>query len=209
MKRSSRWLALLLLGLLGAGGSNAQSISAWDLVHPSGFDWQSKSHRQRVAADLISRVRVLAAIVPEQSDKQRQELEETEAAIEALGDAATARQRSRLYLSRAYQHRRLLVLLADTLRSLECVRTAAAISGEMHCWAQASTLLMDEETMEIALTVLRDSRLIPRDEDMPVQAQDPIVWYGEYGRGIVAHIITPYLQSLSDRAGGADVRSGE
>lgn len=200
--------ALLVATALCAPGALAQSVSAWDLVHPGGFEWQIRSHRLRVAADLVSRVRVLAAIVPEQSDEKRRELQEAEAAIKALGDAATPRQRSRLYLSRAYQHRRLLDLLADTLQALDCVRTEEAITGEMYCWARASSLLMDEETMEIALNVLRDSRLIPRDEDIPVQAQDPVIWYGEYGRGIVSHIIAPFLRSLSGAPARADASDG-
>jgi hypothetical protein len=172
-------------------------VSAWDLVHPNRFDWQIKVHRQRVAADLISRVGVLAAIVPEQSAEQQRQLGETEAAIEALGDAASPRQRSRLYLSRAYQHRRMLDLLSATLKALDCVRAAEEISTEMYCWAQVSGSLMEEETMDVALTVLRNARMIPRDEDMPVKAQDPKIWYGEYGRGIVRHIVTPYLRKLS------------
>ena len=67
----------------------------------------------------------------------------------------------------------------------------------MHCWTQASVLLMDEETINISLSVLRQGRMMPRDEDMPVKAQDPKVWYGEYGRGIVRHIIRPYLESMT------------
>ena len=67
----------------------------------------------------------------------------------------------------------------------------------MLCWAEVSVYLMDEETVDIALTVLRSARMIPRDEDMPVKAQDPKVWYGEYGKGIVRYILKPYLRSLS------------
>ncbi|MFP6814436.1 MAG: hypothetical protein VB948_12685 [Pseudomonadales bacterium] len=175
----------------------AQSVSAWDLVHPTGFDWQIKSHRQLVAKDLGSRVRLLAAVVPAQSEEQRQQLKATVATLDALGDEATPRQRSNLYLSRAFQHRRLLDLLANTLTSLSCTRAAQDINKEMLCWSEVSVYLMDEETVDIALTVLRSARMIPRDEDMPVKAQDPKVWYGEYGRGIVRYIIKPYLRALS------------
>jgi hypothetical protein len=175
----------------------AQSVSAWDLVHPTGFDWQIKSHRQLVAKDLGFRVRLLAAVVPAQSEEQRQQLKATVATLDALGDEATPRQRSNLYLSRAFQHRRLLDLLANTLTSLSCTRAAQDINKEMLCWSEVSVYLMDEETVDIALTVLRSARMIPRDEDMPVKAQDPKVWYGEYGRGIVRYIIKPYLRALS------------
>jgi hypothetical protein len=191
-------LCVLALLLTLQSPARAQSVSAWDLVHPTGFNWQIKSHRQLVAKDLISRVRLLAAVVPAQSKEQQQQLQATSATLDALGDEATPRQRSALYLSRAFQHRRLLDLLSNTQASLNCTRAQQDVNREMLCWAEVSVYLMDEETVDIALTVLRSARMIPRDEDMPVKAQDPKVWYGEYGKGIVRYIIKPYLRSLSN-----------
>ena len=38
---------------------------------------------------------------------------------------------------------------------------------------------------------------------MPVTAQDPEVWYGEYGRGILQYILVPYLaDAAADSAEG-------
>jgi hypothetical protein len=31
---------------------------------------------------------------------------------------------------------------------------------------------------------------------MPRPAQDPRVWYGEFGRGIVRRVLTPWIQGL-------------
>ncbi len=183
--------------LLNAPAIGAQSVSAWDLVYPSNFDWEIRTHRLRVANDLASRVSLLVAVVPKQTEEESARLRETEQALEARGADASPRERSRLYLSRAYQHRRLLELLADTLDALECVRSAQEMPREVHCWTQAAVNLMDEETVDVALTVLRDARMVPRDEDMPVKAQDPKVWYGEYGKGIVRHIVMPYVAGLA------------
>ena len=182
---------------LAVAAAGSWASDAWDLIHPDQFDWQSQVQRQGIAADLASRISLLAAVVPAQSDEELEGLKSREAELAALGDAATPRQRSRLYLSRAYQHRRLRDLLQGMLDALRCVRGAREVPKEMHCWSQASVLLMDEETINISLSVLRQGRMMPRDEDMPVKAQDPKVWYGEYGRGIVRHIIRPYLASLS------------
>ncbi|MCZ6709400.1 MAG: hypothetical protein O7B25_03465 [Gammaproteobacteria bacterium] len=193
-------LCVLALLLTLHAPVRAQSVSAWDLVHPTDFNWQIKSHRQLVAKDLSSRVRLLAAVVPAQSKEQQQQLKATIATLDALGDDASPRQRSNLYLSRAFQHRRLLDLLANTLSSLNCTRADQDINKEMLCWAEVSVYLMDEETVDIALTVLRSARMIPRDEDMPVKAQDPKIWYSEYGRGIVRYIIKPYLRTLSSES---------
>ena len=177
-------------------------MSAWELIYPTRFDWQIRTHRQRVAEDLVARVSLLSAVVPEQSAEQQRQLKEITDTLAALGDEASPRQRSRLYLSRAYQHRRLLDMLSDTLGALNCVQSSERIAEEMYCWSQVSTLLMDEETIDVALSVLRTARMVPRDEDMPVKAQDPKVWYGEYGRGIVRYILKPYLQSLAEENSG-------
>ncbi|HEY5680505.1 MAG TPA: hypothetical protein VIS55_10595 [Pseudomonadales bacterium] len=177
--------------------AGAQSVSAWDLVYPSNFNWEIRTHRVRVANDLASRVSLLVAVVPRQTEEESARLRETEQTLEARGADASPRDRSRLYLSRAYQHRRLLELLADTLDALQCVRSAEELPREVHCWTRAAVNLMDEETVDVALTVLRDARMVPRDEDMPVKAQDPKVWYGEYGKGIVRHIVMPYLAGLA------------
>ena len=157
-----------------------------------------------MAADLISRISLLAAVVPAQAPNEVRRLKAQEAEIEALGAAATPRQRSRLYLSRAYQHGRLVELLDSMLAALDCVRNSVTVSREMFCWAEASGLLMDDATLDISLSVLRQGRRIPRDEDMPVKAQDPKIWYSEYGRGIVRNIITPYLQSLTPGSDNAE-----
>ncbi len=186
------------LALLIAPGAGAQSVSAWDLVYPSNFDWEIRTHRLRVANDLASRVSLLVAVVPKQTEEESARLRETERALEARGADASPRERSRLYLSRAYQHRRLLELLADTLDALNCVRKAEQMPREIHCWTRAAVNLMDEETVDVALTVLRDARMVPRDEDMPVKAQDPKVWYSEYGRGIVRHVVMPYVAGLTE-----------
>ena len=192
-------LVIVLFGALLQAPLQAQTVSAWELVHPTRFDWENRAQRQRIAEDLVSRVGLLAAVVPDQSAAQAQQLKATAAALDSLGEDATPRQRSRLYLSRAYQHRRLLDMLSDTLGALQCVQTSRDINAEMHCWSEVSVYLMDEETVHHSLTVLRSARMIPRDEDMPVKAQDPKVWYGEYGRGIVRHIVKPFLKSLAEK----------
>ena len=195
-----RLMHIVLICLVGSIASIANAGSAWDLVHPDNFDWQTRGDRHSVAADLISRVSLLAAVVPPQDPAQINRLKTTEAEIAALGADATPRQRSRLYLSRAYQHRRLVEMLQNMLAALSCVRSSVTVSREMYCWAEASVLLMDEETLDISLSVLRQGRMIPRDEDMPVKAQDPKVWYSEYGRGVLRNIITPYLEGLAREA---------
>ena len=198
----TRLIQIILLWAIGLAPLFAVAGNAWDLVHPDNFAWQVRGDRHSVAADLISRVSLLAAVVPPQAPDQINRLEKIEAELAALGERATPRQRSRLYLSRAYQHRRLVELLRGILESLSCVRSSVTISEEMYCWTQASVFLMDEEALDISLGVLRQGRMIPRDEDMPVKGQDPKVWYSEYGRGVVRYIVRPYLQSKT-AVGGA------
>ena len=196
MKRASACLqgmavaaALAVAGQVGA----AATIDAWELISPAHFNWQERPHRRAVAQDLLLRLNLLADVIPPLSPQQEAQVANEMAELQRMDPGADARRRSRLYMSRRYQHFRLLELLEDTRRNLQCVIDAGRISEEMRCWSLASVNFGDEAKLDLALSMLRSARLIPKDGAMPVKAQDPSVWYGEYGRGILKHILTPYL----------------
>jgi hypothetical protein len=187
-------LLALPLALVSARPA-AAAVNAWELVHPSKFDAGRVEHRQAIARDLLERVELLAAVIPPQSPEQTARLREEADRLEELGERASAQRRSRLYLSRAYQQRTLLDILGEASDALRCVLDSGSDQArEMSCWARASAQFLEQSKVDLALSVLRRSRAIPRDDDMPVAAMDPVVWYGEYGRGILLHIISPYLE---------------
>ena len=191
---------LWVLSTLGLPEAQAQaSASAWDLVHPTGFDWQDRVSRAQLAGDLLSRVQILSAVIPAMEPSQLEKLRSEQAKLAALGDDASPRRRGRLYLSRRFQHQSLLELVDQTLGALSCAANSRLVASEMACWAKASAFLLEEDRLDLGLNILREARMVPRDEDMPVTAQDPVVWYGEYGRGILNFILIPYLQSLKER----------
>ena len=169
------------------------------MIHPKAFDWQEAAHRTAIAKDLLRRLNLLASVVPPQSPQQQTLVLDEMAALDKLGTEAPPRRRSRLFMSRGYQHYRLLELIEETRGDLECILAAADIREEMHCWSLAAQHFGDETRLDLALSMLRSARLIPKDGQMPVTAQDPEVWYGEYGRGILQYIVVPYL---ADAAGG-------
>ena len=173
--------------------------SAWDLVHPTGFAWEDKTSRAQLAGDLLGRVQILSAVIPPMEPSELEKLRSEQAKLAALGDDASPRRRGRLYLSKRFQHQSLLELVDQTLGALSCAANSRLMASEMACWAAASALLLEEDRLDLGLNILREARMIPRDEDMPVTAQDPVVWYGEYGRGILNFILIPYLQSLKER----------
>ena len=148
---------------------------------------------------------MLAGVIPSLSPRQEAQVVSEVAALQRLGPEAGAQRRSRLYLSRRYQHFRLLELLAEIQGNLKCVLAAVQAAEEMRCWSLASVNFGDEANLDLALSMLRRARMIPKDGAMPVKAQDPAVWYGEYGRGILQHILAPYLaaQAAADAARGA------
>ncbi len=187
--------ALLLLAALiwPAEAPAAGPVNAWELIHPRHFDWRQEAHRKTIARDLERRLDLLASVVPSQSPEQRQHVVDEMAQVQHLGTEASPRRRSRLYMSRGYQHFRLLELIAETRSDLECILASVDIRNEMHCWGLAAQHFADEARLDLALSMLRSARLIPRDGNMPVTAQDPEVWYGEYGRGILQYIVVPYL----------------
>ena len=192
--------AVVIWVLLAQPHAHAQSsASAWDLVHPTGFDWQDKVSRTQLAGDLLKRVEILAAVIPPMTSSALEKLRSEQAKVASLGDDASPRRRGRLYLSKRFQHQSLLELVDQTLGALSCAANSRKVASEMACWAQASAFLLEEDRLDLGLNILREARMVPRDEDMPVTAQDPVVWYGEYGRGILRYILIPYMQSLKQR----------
>ncbi|MEZ5561257.1 MAG: hypothetical protein R3E86_22290 [Pseudomonadales bacterium] len=190
-------LAVLCMASILSGGPPAGAANAWDLVHPRDFDWRSHEQRLELAADLRTRLNLLIAVVPPQAPQALERVQHEQAELEALAERASPRRLSRLYLSRDYQHMMLVDLLTGARAALDCVLAATAVEPEMACWAQLSGRLLQEQPLDVALRTLREAHVLPRDEDMPVKAQDPLVWYGEYGRGVLEQILTPYLESVA------------
>ena len=186
-------IAAAALALAAVGAGAAAKINAWELISPTNFDWRQPAHRRAIAEDLLVRLDLLADVIPPLPLRQQAQVANEMAELQRLGPAADARRRSRLYMSRRYQHFRLLELLDDTRTNLKCVIAAARVGEEMRCWSLASVNFGEEAKLDLALSMLRGARLIPKDGAMPVKAQDPSVWYGEYGRGILKHILTPHL----------------
>ena len=179
--------------------AGAAAIDAWELISPTHLDWRERPHRRAIAEDLLVRLNLLADVIPPLSPQQEAQVANEMAELQRMDPDADTRRRSRLYMSRRYQHFRLLELLDDTRRNLQCVIAAARVSEEMRCWSLASVNFGEEAKLDLALSMLRSARLIPKDGAMPVKAQDPSVWYGEYGRGILKHILTPYLAERAVR----------
>ena len=202
MKGLRRLIAAAAFAVLPAEAGAAATIDAWELISPSQFDWQERSHRRAVAEDLLVRLNLLADVIPPLSPQQEAQVANEMAELQRMDPDSDTRRRSRLYMSRRYQHFRLVELLEDTRRNLECVIGAARVSEEMRCWSLASVNFGEEAKLDLALSMLRRARMIPKDGAMPVKAQDPSVWYGEYGRGILKHILTPYLaeRAIKDEA---------
>ena len=189
--------AILLAALLPA--APAAAADAWELIHPKMFDWRQAEQRQAVARDLVRRLDLLAAVVPEQSPQERGDLVRKMAELQGMAAGESSERRSRLYISRQYQHFRLLELIGEVRTSLDCILAAERLAQdqrlaqEMHCWSLASLHFGDETTLSLALPMLRNARLIPKERNMPVMAKGPALWYAEYGRGILRHILAPYL----------------
>lgn len=188
----SGWRALAF-ALLTMPGQGAAQVNAWELISPTVLDWRQAEQRRAVAKDLLERLDMLGSAIPPLSPNQRAQVLEEAAELERLDPDADSRKRSRLFMSRRYQHFRLLDLLEETRSNLRCVLAAERVSEEMRCWSLASVNFGEEAKLDLALSMLRSARLIPKDGAMPVKAQDPAVWYGEYGRGILQHILAPYL----------------
>ncbi len=174
---------------------------AWLLIDVDDAAVLERAERMAIAEDLGARLAVIRSVVPLQSDADKAKVE---ARMQRLDDEALGSSgRGRFFLSVDYQHYQLLELLRQAAAALDCIYQAASEAKEMHCWAQLASIYLAEERMELGLATLRRRHLMPRDDDMPRVAQDPRVWYTEFGRGILRGIITPYLARASGNAGSA------
>ncbi len=192
-----RRVSLLVLGLLMSGSVFGEQ--AWTLLGADVDAALNQSERRQVAEDLGSRLEVLRSKVPLQSPADRTSVEER---LAKLGDVALASERrGRFFLSLDYQHYQLAQLLDGASEQLRCIREATNESIELTCWSRLAQIYLAEERLGIGLSTLRAARLLPRDDKMPSSAQDPTVWYTEFGRGILRRIITPWLEAHSTTTG--------
>ena len=194
-----RRTALLMLGLLMSASVSGEQ--AWTLLGADTDAALNQSERRQVAEDLGSRLEVLRSKVPLQSPADRTAVEER---LAKLGDIALASERrGRFFLSLDYQHYQLAQLLDGASDQLRCIREATNESVELTCWSRLAQIYLAEERLGIGLSTLRAARLLPRDDKMPTSAQDPTVWYTEFGRGILRRIITPWLEAQSATTGAS------
>jgi len=186
----------ILLTVLLALPATTSAATAWDLISPKNFDWQSRSERLAIARDLRSRVERFAALIEPQSPAELQTLERDEAQLAAKAKASD-RDRAELQLSVAYQNRKLVAALTSIVNALDCVIDTNRVATEMSCWAMTSLLLTDEESLRLALATLRKYHRLPRNKDLPALVRSPEVWYSTYGRGILEFILVPYLRKTA------------
>ncbi len=139
---------------------------------------------------------LVRAVVPVQKPRAKESVRAVLAGEKKLSDGA----RSRFYISVAHQHYYLNDVLTRLDQALQCVLETNAEAQEMACWADAVALFLQNERIELAMQTLRQRRMIPKDEAMPVRAQDPSVWYAEYGRGVLQRILIPYLDAMAEGA---------
>lgn len=194
MSNSHRLLPALLL--ICALPTQVFAATAWDLISPKNFDPQSRTERLAVARDLRIRIQQFAALIEPQSPAELQALERDEAQL-AANPKTSNRERAELQLSVAYQQRKLAATLTAITVALDCVIDTRGVATEMSCWATASLLLGDEESLRLALSTLRNHHRLPRNKDLPALVRSPEVWYTTYGRGILEFILVPYLRKAA------------
>ena len=176
-----------------------RATDAWALVYADGLDGSERPARLAVARSLEGRVRHLSNAVPALSKSDAKRLAAREADV--ADEPASGRGRSRLYLSAAFQQRELRALLDEINAALSCIPKAKTEAAEMVCWGQAAVWLQEDQKLRVALSVLRDRRVLPKDRTFPVNGQDPEVWYDAYGKGILRYILQPYIERQVEVAG--------
>ena len=205
MARMMVILIVFLVATLVPGSATASNASgAWALVDAPAGQAMSAHARMTTARDLAKRIGVLQRVIPDQSARARKR---TQRKLEALDDDSLGtKARGDFFLSLDYQHHQLLGLLAQAQTALQCVLdeapgTLPASATEVRCWVQLAEVLFEEDRIEMGLGALRRRKMIPKDDDMPRVAQDPRIWYAEFGRGILRSIVEPHLAALAAATG--------
>jgi hypothetical protein len=196
-KLKSTFFVTIAAASLCMASSCATAATAWDLISPQHFDPHSKAERKAIANDLAFRVARLADLVADQDRSELQKLAQDEEKLAAAGP--DSKPNAELQLSVAYQHRKLVKLLADIHTALDCVINSDTNPSEMLCWARASLLLSDEESLKLAIGILRDNRRLPENRNLPPLIRGPEVWYDTYARGILEFILIPYLGNAAPK----------
>ncbi|MBM4205699.1 MAG: hypothetical protein FJ194_16365 [Gammaproteobacteria bacterium] len=198
-------IQLVLAALLGVLSPPAVGGEAWSLLGLDSDDPLSRADRLDISEDLIRRLDILRRRVPMQKPDEAEEVRQQ---LTSLDDMTLASERrGRFFLSLPYQHYQLLELLDGARQELECIRTMEIPEVEHACWARLATIYLSEERLELGVGTLRAARLLPKDDDMPRPAQDPRVWYGEFGRGVVRRVLTPWIQMQGEAAQAAAGKS--
>jgi len=187
-------LASLLLLFLLLGTVHALPVyaaEAWSLLGADSDAPLSMAQRREIARDLTVRLQTLRSRVPLQAPNEAEAVRQQ---LASLGDLTLAsEQRGRFFLSLPYQHYQLVELLDGASAELDCIEGAHNEAAEHTCWARLATIYLSEERLGLGISTLRAAKRLPRDDDLPRAAQDPRVWYSEFGRGILRRIITPWL----------------
>src|SRR5262245_40009856 len=198
MTNQALFFVAVFAACLSMASPYGNAATAWDLISPQHFDSHSKAERREVANDLAFRVARLADLVADQDRGELQKLQQDEAKLAAAG--ADSKPNAELQLSVPYQHRKLARLLADIHTALDCVVNSDTDPSEMLCWARASLLLSDEESLKLAIGTLRDNRRLPENRNLPPLIRGPEVWYDTYARGILQFILIPYLGGTAPKS---------
>ncbi len=190
----SKNFLIVILVVFSWLSSPVSAAEAWSLLGLDSVAPLARAERLAIAEDLIRRLDTLRKRVPMQKPDDAEAVRQQ---LDSLDDMTlSSERRGRFFLSLPYQHYQLLELLNSAREELECVRTMELVAVEHGCWARLASIYLSEERLELGIGTLRAVRLLPKDDDMPRPAQDPRVWYGEFGRGIVRRVLTPWIQTL-------------
>ena len=172
----------------------ASAANADDLINGS-FDASSKKARIDVARNLLDKVNRLADLVPTPRPSDLSWVEEEHAAIDRLGNSEASRARlEQFYETPEFQHVKLYNLLLNVKNAIACVlESNVQLRREISCWATASFLLGDRNTLTYGMTILQRAKRLPEDT-LQKEKVGSLDLFQYYSRGIQEYLVLPYLR---------------
>jgi len=194
MKRS---LLVLFIPLLISANMTAFAVDAGILINP-GTSAISKKERQEVAKDLLGQIEKLASYLATPKPSEIAWVDkESEAITKLLGTDAFLERSIQLLESPEFQQQKLKTLLDNIKTSLQCINNDNVnLQSEILCWAVVSHNLSDETTLENSISILKGNGRLPKDIAKKAGLFEAMGYggkYNMYARGIINHIVIPYL----------------
>ncbi len=192
---------VILFSANAMSSTSASTVSASDLILGK-FNTYSRTDRMIIAKDILEKINALDSLVPNPTPN---DLLWINTETEALKDSSTFTRRMNFIESAEFQEYKFKNHLKAMKYALVHIIDTNNVSSEMANWALLSSGLIDKDTIDDAIEVLKSHQKIPNyigsDNDNKTMIASSVIGYSNFyhlwGEGILTYILIPYLSETT------------